>query len=154
MAAGQVTKYYGFEKALFAAAGRQWDDATPGNIMFVLAGAGYTPSAAHSTTADLSNVITAGDGAPISATGLAIDNITTPGTTYYDSDDANFGSAVSIEAKYLIAVQPVSPGAYNATTGKLLFYANLNTAGTGTTVISTASDFVVYAPTNGWTKTV
>lgn len=154
MAAGQVVKYNSFEKTLFSTANRQWDDATPGNIMFVLAGAGYTPLATHSTTADLTNVITAGDGAPIPATGLAIDNTTTPGTTYYTSNSANFGAAVSIEAKYLIAIQPVTPGTYSATTGKLLFHVDLNTASSSATVISTASDFVVYAPVNGWAKTV
>jgi len=154
MAAGSAVKYNGLEKTLTSTDNRDWDDAAAGNIMFVLAGAGYTPIATHSTTADLTNVITAGDGAPISATGLTIDNTTTPGTTCYKSDDVNFGSAVTIEAKYLIAIQPVTPGTYSATTGKLLFYLNLNTSSGSATAISTASDFVVYTPANGWIKTV
>jgi len=154
MTVGTVTKYNSLEKTIIADANRQWDDATAGNMLFVLAGSGYTPSATHSTTADLTNVITAGDGAPIAATGLAIDNTTTAGTTYYDSADANFGSAVTITAKYLIAIQPATANTYNSSTGKLLFYVDLDTTSGSATVSSTASDFIVYAPTNGWFKTV
>lgn len=152
MAVGTVTKYNGFEKQIGADANRQWDDATAGNIMFCLAGNGYTPAATHSTTADLADVITTGDGAPIAATGLAIDNTTTPGSTYYDSADANFGASVTITAKYLIAVMPVTAGTFDAATSKLLFYVDLDTTSSSTEVSSTASDFIVYAPTNGWIK--
>jgi len=35
-----------------------------------------------------------------------------------------------------------------------LFYLDLNTASGSATAISTASDFVVYTPANGWIKTV
>ena len=152
MAVGTVTKYNGFEKQISADANRQWDDATAGNIMFCLVSAAYTPSATHSTTADVTGVITAGDGAPIAATALAIDNTTTAGSTYYDSADANFGTTVTITAKYLIAVMPVTAGTFDAATSKLLFYVDLNTASGSATVSSTASDFLVYAPTNGWIK--
>lgn len=152
MAVGTVTKYNGFEKQIGADANRQWDDATAGNIMFCLAGSAYTPAATHSTTADLAGVITTGDGAPIAATALAIDNTTTAGSTYYDSADANFGTTVTITAKYLIAVMPVTAGTFDAATSKLLFYVDLNTASGSATVSSTASDFLVYAPANGWIK--
>lgn len=154
MTVGTVTKYNSLEKTIAADANRQWDDATAGNMLFVLAGAGYTPSAAHALTSDLTNVITSGDGAPIAATGLAIDNTTTAGTTYYDSADANFGAAVTITAKYLIAVQPATANTYNSSTGKLLFYVDLDNTNGSATVSSTASDFIVYAPANGWFKTV
>ncbi|MFA5922310.1 MAG: hypothetical protein WC856_13625 [Methylococcaceae bacterium] len=154
MALGTVTKYNSLEKTLFDTAERQWNDATAGNIMFCLCGNGYTPAATHDNTADLLDLIATGDGAPMVATGLAIDNTTTPGTTYYDSADANFGAAVTILAKYLIAVQPVTAGTFDAATSKLLFYVDLDTTSGTAEVSSTASDFVVYAPTNGWFKTV
>jgi len=154
MALGTVTKYNSLEKTVFDTANRQWNDATAGNIMFCLCGNGYTPAATHDTTTSLADLITAGDGAPIAATTLAINNTTTPGTTYYDSDDANFGAAVTITAKYLIAVQPVTAGTFSATTSKLLFYVDLDTTNGTAEVSSIASDFVVYAPANGWFKTV
>ncbi len=154
MALGTVTKYNGLEKQIAADTNRQWDDATAGHIMFCLCSNAYTPAATHSTTADLAGLITTGDGAPLAATALAIDNTTTAGTTYFDSDDANFGSAVTITAKYFIAVQPVTAGTFDAATSKLLFYVDLDTASGTASVSSTASDFVIYAPTNGWFKTV
>jgi hypothetical protein len=120
--------------------------------MFCLCGAAYTPSASHSTTADLAGLISSGDGAPIAATGLAIDNVTIPGSTYYDSDDANFGSAVTVTAKYLIAVMPVTANTFSASTSKLLFYVNLNTASGSATASSQAGQFTVYAPVGGWIK--
>lgn len=153
MAIGTVTKYNQFEKQIAADANRQWDDATAGNIMFCLASNAYTPAAAHTTTADVTGLITAGDGAPIAATGLAIDNTTTAGSTYFDSDDVSFGTNVTIKAKYLICVQPVTANTFDASTSKLLFYVDLDTTSTSTTVSSVASDFVIYAPTNGWIKT-
>jgi hypothetical protein len=154
MSVGTVTKYNSLEKYLFDTGGRQWNDAAAGNIMFCLCGSGYTPAATHETTADLADLISSGDGAPIPATGLAIDNTTTPGTTYYDSDDANFGTAVTITAKYMVCVQPVTPGTFSATTGKIIFVIDLNMADSSATVSATGSDFVVYAPANGWFKTV
>ena len=152
MAIGTVTKYNGFEKLIAADANRQWDDSTAGNIMFCLAGNGYTPAATHSTTADLADVITSGDGAPVAATGLAIDNTTTPGSTYFDSDDMSFGTSVTITAKYLIAVQPVTANSFDASTSKLLFYVDLDTTSSSAEVSSVSSDFVIYAPANGWIK--
>jgi hypothetical protein len=152
MAIGTVTKYNGFEKQIAADANRQWDDATAGNIMFCLCGNGYTPAATHTTTANLTDLITSGDGAPIAASSLAIDNTTTPGSTYFDSADVNFGSTVTITAKYLIAVMPVTAGTFDASTGKLLFYVDLDTASSSAEVSSVASDFVIYTPANGWIK--
>jgi hypothetical protein len=84
---------------------------------------------------------------------LAIDNTTTAGTTYYDSADANFGATVTITAKYLIAVQPVTAGTFSATTSKLLFYVDLDTSSGTAEVSSVASEFVIIAPANGWFKT-
>jgi hypothetical protein len=156
MAVGTVTKYNQLEKQIFADANRQWDDATAGNIMFCLVGNGYTPAATHTTTADLStNLISAGDGATrVAATGLAIDDTTTAGTTYYDSADVTWGTSVTITAKYLVCVQPVAANTFDASTSKLLFYVDLDTTSGSATVSSVASTFTVFAPTNGWFKTV
>lgn len=154
MAVGTITKYNSFEKSVFDTANRQWNDATAGNIMFCLCSNAYTPSATHSTTANLSGLITAGDGSPIAATGLAIDNTTTPGTTYYNSDDANFGVSVSITAKYLVCVQPVTANTFSATTSKLLWYVDLDVSSSTAQVSSTVAAFTVFHPTNGWLKTV
>ncbi len=153
MAIGTVTKYNQWEDITGGAANRQWDDATAGNIMFVLAKASYTPSAAHTTVANIGiadvDYIATGDGAPIAATTLDVDATTTPGTTYYDSDAANFGANVTISAKYLIAVQPVTAGTF-ASTAKLLWYVDLDTTSTSSEVSSTASTFSVDASVNGW----
>jgi hypothetical protein len=99
-------------------------------------------------------LITSGDGAPIAATGLAIDSTTTAGTTYFDSADAAFGNPVTITAKYLVAVMPETAGTFSATTSKLLFYVDLNTTSASSTVSSTADEFTVQAPANGWFKIV
>lgn len=146
-------KYYQLEKQIGDTANRQWNDATAGNVMWCLCGGGYAPTATHTTTANLTDLIAAGDGAPMNATGLAIDNTTTAGTTYYDSDDVNFGATVSITAKYLIAVQPVTAGTFSATTSKLLFYIDLDNSTGWAEVSSSAAEFVIQAPANGWFKT-
>lgn len=152
MAVGIVIKYNQFEKQLAADANRQWDDATAGNIMFCLCDETYTPVSTHTTTTDLSGLITAGDGAPIAATSLAIDNTTTAGTTYLDSASASFGTTVTITAKYFIAVMPVTAGTFSATTSNLLFWLDLNTTNSSATVSSAAADFVVLPSANGWIK--
>ena len=150
MALGTVTKYNGLEKQITADANRQWDDASAGHIMFCLCSNAYTPAATHSTTADLAGLITTGDGAPLAATALAIDNTTTAGTTYFDSADANFGSAVTITAKYLVAVMPVTAGTFDAATSKLLFYVDLSTNSSTASLSTVSNPFVITAPENGW----
>ena len=156
MAVGTVTKYNQLESVLFSSAGNPWDDATPGNIMFVLAKYTYTPAATHTTMADVGTSgvdwIASGDGAPMNATTLALDDTTTPGTTYYASDDADFGTSVTITAKWLLAVQPVSAGTA-ASTSKLLWYVDLNDTSSTASASATATSFNVAMPTNGWFKT-
>lgn len=156
MAVGTVTPYNQLETVLFGTSGRQWDDATPGNIMFVLAKYTYTPAVTHATLADVGTAgvgyITSGDGAPLSAESLALDAATTPGTTYYASNDADFGTSVTITAKYLLAVQPVSAGVI-ASTSKLLWYVDLDDNTTSSSITTAATSFNVAMPTNGWFKT-
>lgn len=155
MAIGTVTKYNQWEDVTGGDASRQWDDATAGSVMFVLAKATYTPAATHTTVANIGtsdvDYIETGDGAPIAATTLDIDATTTAGTAYYDSDAANFGASVTVTAKYLIAVQPVTANTF-ASTAKLLWYVDLDSG--GGSVSSTASTFSVDAATNGWVQSV
>lgn len=155
MALGPVTKYNQLESVAFASAGRQWDDATAGSNMFCLASQAYTPSATHTTTTNVgAALITAGDGSPINLATPVLNQTTTPGTTYYNSDPANFGATVTITAKYLICVQPVTAATFSATTSKVLWYVDLNTASSTATVSSTLAQFKVDPAVNGWFKTV
>lgn len=153
MAIGTVTKYNQWEDVTGGDADRQWDDATAGSIMFVLAKSTYTPAATHTTVANIGtsdvDYIETGDGAPIAATTLDIDAATTAGTAYYDSDAANFGASVTVTAKYLIAIQPIAANTF-ASTAKLLWYVDLDTG--GGSVSSTSSTFSVDAATNGWVQ--
>ena len=152
MALGSVTPYNQAFKILLGDAGRQWDDATAGSLFFCLADETYTPSAAHTTTNDLSTaLISAGNGAPIAVTNAAVDDTTEAGSTFLQSDNANFGTDVTITAKYLICVQPVTANTFSGTTDKLLWYCDLNTATTSSTV-SSNPDFAILQPVNGWLK--
>jgi len=155
MAIGAVTKYNQMESVLLASANRQWDDATAGSSMFVLAKNTYTFDATDTTVADLGTAgvdwINSGDGAPINLTTPTIDAATTAGSTYLDSDSANFGTTVTITAKFLICVQPVSAGTV-ASTSKLLWCIDLDDSSGTASKSSSASDFVINTPTNGWIK--
>jgi len=157
MAVGKVTKYNQFESILFGTSYRQWDDATTGSVMWLLAKETYTPSLTHTTVANIGTAgvdyITIGsDGEPMAIAGRTIDATTTPGTTYFKSSDANFGAAVSIVAKYLIAIHPVSANVF-ASTAKLLFYIDLDTSTTSSVVQSSSSAFVVNQPDYWWKTT-
>lgn len=149
MPVGQVKKYDGMEAILNKDANRQWDDATVGNCMFILATNTYTFDSADSTATDLLGVITAGDGSPINVDNPSIDENTVPGTTYIDSDAANFGASVTITAKFLICVQPVIAGTY-AATARVVWCVDLDTSSGSASKTSTASDFSINTPTNGW----
>jgi len=150
MAISAVTTYNQFEGLMLSTANRQWDDPTAGNIMYILASATYTPSVSDTTAAAIgANVIASGDGAPIAAASLAVDATTTPGSALLKSADAAFGAAVTITAKYLVAVQPVTPGTY-ASTAKLLWYVDLDDTSTASTVSSTTSTFSINQPAAGW----
>lgn len=147
MTVGPVVLYNGATDVLKTSS-RQWDDATPGNIMFALVNHTYTPYATHATLANVASYITSGDGAPINATGLVM-TTQSNGYLYCTSDPANFGSSVTITAKYLIAIQPVTAGAAT-TTSKLIFYVDLDTTSSGNNVSSSAAPFSVVPPVTGW----
>jgi len=150
MAIGVVTKYNGLETTLFGTAGRQWDDATAGSNMFILADNTYIPSATHSTTSQLLGVITTGAGAPIAVPAPVLDSASVVGTTSFASGAANFGANVTITAKFLICVQPVTANTFLGTTDKLLWYVDLDTTNTTTSQSSTNSNFIINQPANGW----
>lgn len=152
MAAGPVVKYNGLESELMEDAERQWDDATAGSLMFILADNTYTFDATDVLASDLLGVITAGDGAPINLASPVIDKTTLPGSTFLQSADANFGASVTITAKFLICVKPVVAGTFDGASDKLLWCADLDTTSSSTSKSSTASDFSLTQPVNGWIK--
>ena len=152
MAVGNVILYDGATE-LFKSSSRQWDDPATGNIMFILANHTYTPNISHATVANVSYYIPSGDGAPINATSLAMNTQTgvNAGDIYCTSDAANFGSSVTITAKYLICVQPVTAGTL-ASTSKLIFYVDLDTTSSSTDVSTTAGQFTIIPSASGWFK--
>ena len=125
--------------------------------MFILANSTYTPAATHTTIANVGtagvNYIGSGNGAPIAVSSPTIDSSTTPGTAMFKSADANFGASVTISAKYLICVQPVTAGVI-AATSKLLWYVDLNNATVSSEAYAAASEFKINMPATGWFKTV
>jgi hypothetical protein len=155
MAAGTVQLYNTAYETLFQDATRQWDDATAGNIMWMLADDSYTPADTHATTTNVTNQVITGDAVPINATNLVVTD--TPGTaaqTFFQAGcstgatEVSWGTAVDISARWLICVQPVAAGTFSATTSKLIFYVDLNTA-TGN-LTSTSGEFTINMPSDGW----
>jgi len=146
---GTVTKYDTMESTLMGHASRQWDDSTAGSCMFILADNTYVIDTTDVTAADLTGVITAGDGAPINVGSPALDSATTAGTTYIDSSSADFGAIVTITAKFLICIQPITAAIY-ATTASLLWVVDLDTTSSSTSKTTTTSSFAINTPANGW----
>ena len=117
-------------------------------IAVALLGAGYTPSAAHSTWADVSTQeITDGDYAEKALTGQSVTGGS--GTVTVDSGDVSFGSTVTITAKYVVFVK----GTAGSLTGtdKLVGYCDLDNTSTSTTVSSTSGAFSVNTPSGLFT---
>lgn len=142
MAQGKFTLYYPAH-----------EDFWKGNIKFetdtivcVLLGAGYTPSTAHSTYADVSaNEIADADYSPQTVSGASVTG--SGGVVTVTSNTVDFGSNVSIECKYIVYVK--RSGASLAGTDTLVGYADLNTAGTSASVSSTNSEFKVSPDAQG-----
>ena len=150
MAIGPVTKFNQLEQVIMSTTGTDWDSVAAGSFMFILVGNLYTPDVTHTVTGDLTDIITAGDGAPINVPTPAIDILSVPGTTFLSSGSANFGTTVTITTKFLICINPLAAATFSATTSKLLWYVDLDDA-TGTAErSSTNSDFVINTPANGW----
>lgn len=111
-------------------------------IVAVLLGAGYTPSATHSTYADISaNVISDVGYAPVVLTNKT--SVRTADKILWDCDDVSFGSNVSLTAKYVYFVKRAG-GALTGT-DQLIGYCDLN-VGAGLTVSSVNSTFQINTP--------
>lgn len=123
-----------------------WDDATA-NYTWVLIDNAHTPADSDATYADISaNVCADGDYA---AKAVANRTVTdgAANACYLDSDDADFGAAVTIGARYLYCVEGLFSGLNS--TDKLIFRIDLNSGGAAN-VASTAAPFKIQGPTNGW----
>lgn len=148
MAAGSFTLYNSAKEYLISTF--QWGTT---NFYAALLKGAYTPAATHDQWGDVSaQVCTDADynevalaGADVLPTGAGL---TTDATKNVDANDVDYGSTVTISAKYLVVVSgtPTTPGA----TDKLLGYVNLETTGTSANeVSSTNGDFQVQWNANG-----
>jgi len=155
MAAGTVQVYDIAYQNLLGDTEHQWDSGNAGQFYWYLATSSYTPADTHETTSDVTNQV-GGDGAPIAATDLVLQDGTTPGTMFFQAGAGasagvvSFGDPVDITAKYLICVQPTTVNTPSATTDRLVFYVDLNSGGSD--LVSTASEFTINMPSNGWFK--
>ena len=114
-------------------------------IVAVLLGNGYTPSAAHTTYANISaNEVSGGGYAPVVITGKT--SALGSGKILWDCADISFGSNVSITAKYVYLLKRA--GGALAPTDQLIGYCDLDNASGTATVSSTNSTFQV-STTNG-----
>ena len=108
-------------------------------IVAVLLTVGYTPSAAHSTYANISANICADVGyAPVVLTGKT--SALTADKILWDCADISFGTNVSLTAKYVAIVKRA--GGALAGTDQLIGYGDLN-VGAGLSASSTNSTFQV-----------
>ena len=148
MSVGQVQAYDHMMERLSQNADVQWDVTTTGNWAWLLVKDTYTPADTHTTVANLgvagTDWINTGDGAPLErgSTSVAIDN--NVGVIEFKAGNANFGSSVTIVAKYLVLAQADSTGVLS--TDLILFYQDLSQE--GGSAQSSSSDFIVNAPAN------
>lgn len=104
---------------------------------------GYTPSATHSTWADVSaQEITDTDYEQQAVANGAFTEAS--GTVTFDTDDVSFGTDVSITAKYAVIV--LGTAGSLQTTDKLVGYLDLNTTDGTSTASSTNGNFEVQTP--------
>lgn len=144
MAVGAVQLYDTGILNLVEDSGRQWDGS--GDFTFALLVNDYSPSDSHSEWGDVSgHECTDSDYSQVAVGSRALSN--SSGTIYGTSSNANFGSSVTISARYLVCVAGTA-GSLNST-DKVIWYQDLNDGGSGN-VSSNNSSFVVNQPTNGW----
>lgn len=107
-------------------------------IVGVLVTSGYTPAATHSTYADISaNECADGDYAPVVLSSKTVTEGS--GTVTVDAADVDYGSAVTITAKYIALVRRA--GGSLVSGDLLLGYMDLDTG--GGSVSSTTGNFIV-----------
>lgn len=139
MAVGNFTLYNTGKEALLTDNANQitWASDT---IVAVLLGNGYTPAATHTQWSDVStNHVTGTNYDPVALSGKT--STRSGGTILWDCDDINFGSNVTVTAKY-VAIVKRSGGALT-TTDQLIGYCDLENASGSATVSSTNSVFQV-----------
>lgn len=139
MAVGNFTLYNAGKEALLTDNGTPVTWATD-TIVAVLLGSGYTPAATHVTWSEVSaQHVTGTNYAPV-----ALSNKTSArsgGTILWDCDDINFGSSVTVTAKYIAIVKRA--GGSLTGTDQLLGYCDLDNTSGSATVSSTNSTFQV-----------
>jgi len=118
---------------LFTAGGTWWDDATRASA-FVLVKDSLSISGTLSTYGDIAgHEVTDPDYAPIPCANRTVTRQS--GVLYFSSDAADFGSTVTITAKYLVCLYGDS--ANLSGTDPLLWYVDLNT-GSGSVQVQSA----------------
>lgn len=126
-------------------AGKRWDDSAA-TFAFILVTNAYTPSNAHSTYSQLSANECADSGYVRQA--VASRALSTTGAyTYLQAAAANFGSNVTLAARYLVCIAGTAGSLQ--TTDRIIFRQDLNQGGSAN-VSSSNSNFSVSQPTSGW----
>ncbi|BBK36089.1 hypothetical protein STAQ_11670 [Allostella sp. ATCC 35155] len=138
MAAGNFTLY----GAAIEGIARGLVDLDGHSFRAALCAAGYSPdAAAHAALADITNELAGGDYARVTLTGVAVARTGT--TVKFTSDPVDFGSAVTLTAKYLVIYDD------SHASDALLGYVDLNTG--GGSAASTNGPFEVSPDaTDGW----
>lgn len=152
MSIGQVQIFDQCFELLAQDGNTQWDAAASTSFAFLLAKSTYTPDDTDTTVADLGTAgvdwIDSGDGSPIVVPSRSIDR--SGGVIQFKAANANYGSSVTVTAKYLICVEGDSSSI--ASGDNILWYQDLSQE--GGSAQSSASDFVVQAPANNIWKQI
>lgn len=124
-----------------------------GNHAFVLVNKTYTPSDTHTAYSNISaNVIapsgTQSQGAPIAVGAKAVNR--SGAQAQLDSNDADWGTSATITAKYLVCVRGNASSLPLNATDRLVFWLDLDTTSSTSSVSSNNSTFKVAPPTAGW----
>lgn len=131
---------------LFSDATPQWDD-DDADFAWALLGSGYTQSDTDTTWGDISaNEITDTDYAQQAVTTRSVSN--NAGEAQFSSDAADFGSNVSIEAKYLALVQGTAGSL--AAGDKVIGTIDLDDSSGTATVFSANGEFKITPHANGF----
>lgn len=129
---------------LFSDATPQWDDADA-DFAWALLSDAYTPSDAHTTWGDVSaNEISYDDYSQQAVTTRSVDN--NSGEAQFDSDPADFGDPVSMQAKYLVLV--VGTAGSLASADKVIGTVDLDDGGGSVTAAN--GEFKITPNANGW----
>lgn len=144
MEGGTPTFFYNGLKRALTEVAPQWDSTA--EFTWVLLDNSYTPSTGHSLWSEvMASECADSDYVQRAASGRQVTLISD--TVYLKSDDVNFGSSVTIAARYLVLVEGAAGGL--ASGSNLIFYQDLNPQGSGN-VATNSEAFIIKTPTNGW----